>query len=379
MTVEDKRWWVCQVCLLAKRKRGDNTNTPLRDTRDSNQDSPITHHCLSSDERELNIPTPSVVNIDYVTKRKQRKLTSPHQLVDESQVTIELILMELREFRTQMAAQLQTQETRLSEFTEAVNDIRTAIGDLKSKYNSLRAEMGCLKKSMQSIADVNESLRSASEYNSNRIQELELIELRLEQSMLATAGQSRPSLQPILPDSDYADVVRRSSQQKETAPGISLTHGEPLSLKTTSPAFNQTEHKKAKDSTLQAKDNPRQRPYRRTVIRATGDEDSELKTVEPMKYIHVWNFHSDTTSDNILGYLKKKRPDESYTVKSPTTMHTGHHCFIIGVPAKQQDFFMSPNNWPRNTALQEWHTFRPKPQTSTTKDNFFRPPQTEKQ
>ncbi|CAB3251408.1 unnamed protein product [Arctia plantaginis] len=35
------------------------------------------------------------------------------------------------------------------------------------------------------------------------------------------------------------------------------------------------------------------RRFRRSVIRATGEADTELLTIEPAKYVHVWNFHPD--------------------------------------------------------------------------------------
>lgn len=111
---------------------------------------------------------------------------------------------------------------------------------------------------------------------------------------------------------------------------------------------------------------------RRSVVRATGDVDSDLKIMEPLKHIHVWNFHPDTSEQNLLSYIDKKRPSKLYNVKKPEPSHTRHNCFIVSVPQAHFDFFMTPDNWPKGTMMQEWYAYKRKTTNRDGNRTFFR-------
>ncbi|KAJ2942339.1 hypothetical protein O0L34_g15889 [Tuta absoluta] len=117
-----------------------------------------------------------------------------------------------------------------------------------------------------------------------------------------------------------------------------------------------------------------QQPHKksRRVIRATGEVDLELRTMERTKFIHAWNFHPDMTDTHIKAYLDKKKPDLQFLIQKPDPCHDSHNCFLIGASAEHFEFIRSPSNWPTGTALQPWFSNRQPHDKKQHKKTFFR-------
>lgn len=99
----------------------------------------------------------------------------------------------------------------------------------------------------------------------------------------------------------------------------------------------------------------KKRKQRRPVIRGTGDIDSDLAAIEKTRTIHVWSLRYDTTAEKLQTYMVKKRPSEiPYNVEKLQLKHTYYASFVVSVPDSAFQFFMTAENWPPNTQINEW-------------------------
>lgn len=168
MTAEYKKSWICPQCK-SKQPKLDNTNTPVR------------HQAPTSDTSGDLIENTQQQNLDFnVTLR--RKLTRvldcnesvssncspPHgETLDNTTCVKEenLILKEIREIKSQLSFQNQTQESFKNDLTATMKAIFEGINDINKKYAVLETDI--------------KVLRSTVEENTNKINKLEKENKRL--------------------------------------------------------------------------------------------------------------------------------------------------------------------------------------------------------
>lgn len=73
-----------------------------------------------------------------------------------------------------------------------------------------------------------------------------------------------------------------------------------------------------------------------------------------MRKIHACFFKPDTTPEVILSYMKKKSPNDGYSVEKIKLAHNHYSSFAITVPSSQFEFFMAAKSWPPSTEVSEW-------------------------
>jgi hypothetical protein len=275
-----------------------------------------------------------------------REDLQPQKLDMSTSSDTSIIINELRAFRHEVTTLFQSQDARLSA-------VQNSIKQLTQNQDILRTDVNNLLETVDSITVDHGSLRTSVEGNTKRLQELELKVQTTNTSKWSNPGSSQSLYNTVtLPNSDLAP------SQPLKGPGQDNDD----SQTTNTYAVKST----GRHSFVRA---------RRPIIRATGDDVVTFKTVEPQRHIHAWNFHLETTEDNIKTYLNGKIPCDSYTVKRPEPTHTTHTCFIIGLPNQHLNFFMKPENWPKNIALQEWTVYRntkPRHNVKNTGRTFFR-------
>lgn len=172
----------------------------------------------------------------------------------------------------------------------------------------------------------------------------------------ARAEASNDEVRPKATVTDDATVTTESASHVSSAP-----HSRPTSVRTrTDTAAPSTSTLRNEDATNINKENEqwttvRRRKQPRPVIHGTGEVDTALTAIEKNRMIHLWSLRSDTTSENVKLYMLKKKPVETpYEVQKLTLKHDNYASFVVAVPESLFAFFMSAENWPPNTRLNEW-------------------------
>ncbi|KAG7306624.1 hypothetical protein JYU34_000749 [Plutella xylostella] len=104
----------------------------------------------------------------------------------------------------------------------------------------------------------------------------------------------------------------------------------------------------------------KRRKNRRSVTVGTGNADSELKTVEQIKYIQAWSFLPETTTENVMKFLNRIKSSKDYYVEKRNIKTTRHASFVIGIPECLFECFNSPTVWPPRVRFSDWFPARPR-------------------
>lgn len=310
-----ERTWICPECVIITRRILKNDLTPVR----VHFPSSLLNDTVGSTGESPCAEAVKEVGSDIAT----------------NSTSLETVLHELREFRSLVTAHFEKQDARLATFTSDINDLRTCLKDVSQSCSSLKSDFDELAATVQNLTEENYSIRSATEHYDRRLRELETAKCNMEQCLAASKLRMDS-----VGSGTYANVAKKESTTLTRPQATSAT---PIVVKHT-PKGERQLHRIPRSH--------------RSVIKATGEADAELKSIEPVKYFHIWNLHADTTADNILAYMQKKGKGSAFTLQSPPPSHDSHKCFIVGVPIEHFEYFMSPSNWPKNVSLQEWFMYR---------------------
>ncbi|KAG7300902.1 hypothetical protein JYU34_015244 [Plutella xylostella] len=102
------------------------------------------------------------------------------------------------------------------------------------------------------------------------------------------------------------------------------------------------------------------RSPRQPINVGVGKEDSELQTVERLKYLQAWSFKPETSKINILNYLNRVMKSDNYYVEKRVLKSDKHAAFIIGVPESMFERMNSPAAWPPGVRFSGWFLARPR-------------------
>lgn len=86
----------------------------------------------------------------------------------------------------------------------------------------------------------------------------------------------------------------------------------------------------------------------------------DIQGMEKKKYIHIWRLHPETTEAQLLAHLKN-RCDADVDIKIDKIKHKterNYASFVIGVPETRYDELSRPEVWPVNAEFSEWIWFR---------------------
>lgn len=359
-----ERTWICPECGLITLRTPKNDHTPIR------------NHITQTIMNDTLALSNESLRLESANDAGSAPDAAPSKCsMVPSGVSIETILVELREFRSLVTAHFVKQDERLSMFTSDIKDLQACCKALSLCCSSLKSEFDELAATVQNLTDENDSFRTATEHYDKRIRELESAKSNLEQNLAATRIRVN-TIESSIGSNTYAAIAKSHKQMTQV---VHRNSHKPTPT-TPPPIIEKSRYSPPEvyDKTIPAlageRRGRRSSRSRRSVIKATGEADSELKLIEPVKYIHIWNLHTDTTADNVLSYMRKKGKGSAFAVGAPPPSHKSHRCFIVSVPVEHFDYFMSPSNWPRNMSLQEWFMFRNRPNQTNTNPSgtFFR-------
>lgn len=104
----------------------------------------------------------------------------------------------------------------------------------------------------------------------------------------------------------------------------------------------------------------KRRGQRRSIVVGNGNTDTELQTVERMRFIQAWSFKPDTTSEMVTRFLKKTKMSDEYYVEKREIKTNRHASFVIGMPESLFSDFQSPSVWPQGVKFTDWFPARPR-------------------
>lgn len=98
------------------------------------------------------------------------------------------------------------------------------------------------------------------------------------------------------------------------------------------------------------------------VTTGTGCEDSELQTVDRLKFIQTWELRPETTEDGLRKFLNKIVASEKYSVEKRILKTDTQAAFVVGIPESIFERVTSPTAWPPRVKFASWFPVRPRRQ-----------------
>lgn len=314
--------WLCPECICAKPKRC-NSETPIRIN--------ISHSNPNATTPENNV----------CSQRGSRTQYSP--VLDSDT----LLLEELRKFKTNMIARMDSQAN--------------AISLLLNQFAQTKTELGNIVKMMKVLEEkVEAKLTKLTQYNQTH-------------EIAADIPRNSPS------PSSFAEVVRQqnnSIDSKKTLHTHSKTQnvnkcgatksveilpeqslGSTSALMTSEPLADEAEGNESGWTTVRNKKNNRQLKEVRV---GTNTELKAIQVSDRKKHLHVWRLHPDTTVEAIEDHVKNVcGPDVQIKIdKIKHKIKRDYSSFVIGVPEKCFEMLNKAEIWPMNAEFSEWTWFR---------------------
>ncbi|XP_063391387.1 uncharacterized protein LOC134676936 [Cydia fagiglandana] len=189
MSTERKLNWTCKLCRNAP-KTG-KTSTPIKNTLQNYVSMDDWHQLPDTDSDDSNVTIRNkghtLHSLDdslLIISRKDPDLS----LKKNNEVLSDIILTELRSFRSQMTLQLEQQEQR---FTNLADKIETNISNLFQKYATLKTELNNIKLSVDATNIQTDNILRKSNSNFQRIDETNKKILTLEHEMASLKLQTQ--------------------------------------------------------------------------------------------------------------------------------------------------------------------------------------------
>lgn len=317
--------WLCPECICAKPKRC-NSETPIR---------------INIAHSNHNIATPEN---NVCSQRGTRSQYSP--MIDSDT----LLLEELRQFKADMIARMDSQAN--------------AISLLLNQFAQTKTELGNIVKMMEVLEEkVEAKFTKLTQYNQPH-------------EIAADIPRNSPS------PSSFAEVVRQQNNSTDSKNTLHTNNksqkvhkcGATKSIEqavctTSAPTTCEqpADEAKGNDSgwtTVRNKKNYRQPKEVRV---GTNTELKAIQVSDRKKYLHVWRLHPDTTVEAIQDHVKNVcGPDVQIKVdKIKHKIKRDYSSFVVGVPEKCFEMLNHVEIWPMNAEFSEWTWFRnfnrPKP------------------
>jgi hypothetical protein len=312
MTRDHKSLWKCQACK-SKAPKGDNTNTPVRATKDSP---------------------------DNVTLRQRKPTSSIHlseSVRDECDLfpTLDQIRAVIRE-----ELHLFMSEHMHDLFSEP---IAKAVSTVFSKsFDILSDRIATMGKKMENIATVDPLTDAAALRRT----------LPLDQNLVISGQEESVTLPVLSPRTaagtrrDWSDIVGGPRRSNNTSGGLQN--------------HDVTEVKRPR----------RVRSPPQNILRGTAAPgNSEIQASERQSNYHLFYVKSGTTAEQVKKYLVRIAGREDCSVEN-LRARGPYASFKLCVPSVSTEHILAPDSWPEGVCIKPWRRpFRPEHQRS------FRPEQ----
>lgn len=184
MSKENKSSWICPQCRSKKPKQ-NNTNTPVRQHLHNESDDELNQSMqMSSSNITQRCKLPSQPNDNYSLLLEDTPPEGNTILLNSSASAENILLIELRELKSQINDQSKKQEMRDQELSKTIQLLQTTISNISGQYTSLESEL--------------KSLKITTEQNTNRINDLETENRHLKEQ-LKKSNESTSFVEPTVP------------------------------------------------------------------------------------------------------------------------------------------------------------------------------------
>lgn len=313
-----KKTWVCAECVCLLPKRG-NVDTPL---------------IVKTPALKTATTTTPMNNIN--TQRGSQACFSPTMDSDS------MLLEELREFRAEMTARMDSQAEAitllLNQFTQTRSDLDNII-----KLMRVLEEKVETKQTISEIVDNPPSTFAVvvSQQNSSNGHKMQKI------SKNATTATTK------------TQKVNKGGATKTAV--LPVTETAIITTPPTSTPYEQTDIEEGDTelgwtTVIKKKHN---RPIKNVAV-GTNKELKAIQATERKKHLHVWRLHPETSIEAITDHVKSVcGPDVQIKVdKINHKTKRDYSSFIIGVPEDWFQKLHQPEIWPMNAEFNEWIWFR---------------------
>lgn len=312
-----KRKWVCPECICSKPKTG-NSETPV------------------------NIISTPMNNVN--TQRGSQAKFSPTLSMDST------LLEELREFRSEMVARMDSQANAISLLINQFSETKTELDVIINKMRVLEDKI--LAQSIQGG----------------------------QTGDITGVSHTRDSPPPSTPStSTFAEVVSHQSTSPSNEPKKGYTYVKTQNVNKSGatksavlpddtkhvtcarldgdPTSHELEDEESGWSTVRNKKVKRQS---KNVSVGTNTDLKAIQATERKKHLHVWRLHPETTLEAITDHVKSVCGSDIF-IKVDKIKHKterDYSSFIIGVPERCYDKLNNSEYWPINAEFDEWIWFR---------------------
>jgi hypothetical protein len=181
--------------------------------------------------------------------------------------------------------------------------------------------------------------------------------------MSKSTTEPAPISQPNAPDPSDCTP----NEDSPPAPCVAITPASQVDVQ-------QTPLPDAKDKTWNtAMSRKRKNKNRRNIVVGEGLNSDDIKGVERLTYIQAWSFRPETTTDNVLNFLKKTDNSNDYFVEKRNINTDRHASFLIGIPETIFEKFNSPAAWPPRVRFTDWFLGRPRQERGVVRSPRNRP------
>ncbi|CAH2105093.1 unnamed protein product [Euphydryas editha] len=213
MTVDCRRNWKCPKCLIKQRRRGDNTNTPIRQATITRSPTNTTFSDDISDHTSSNVtlrtkPSKGDTTSPYVTEERLRHILR-QEIADVLQATLhDLVTKELTSINQQFSSfheslnffndYFENVKKELEEKSATIKILQTDNTNLQSSVNELTQRLGALEQNMRE----------------NNV-EINGVPERKSENLMNTFSQLAKSIQHPLVDADVLHITRVAKSNRD--------------------------------------------------------------------------------------------------------------------------------------------------------------------
>lgn len=215
LTTEGKRNWRCPNCHIKQRRRGDNTNTPIRHAPSSQ--SPIDIPSDDTNEQACNVTLRTKPqshsykgNAAFVTEERLRHILR-QEIADIVKISLrDIVKKEL----TNIAEQVNSFQESLNFFNNYFEDVKKDLEDKTATIKSLQNENSNLQCSMN---DLTQRLSALEQNMRENNLEINGVPERKSENLFSTISQLAKSIQHPLANDDVLNVTRVAKLNRDDA------------------------------------------------------------------------------------------------------------------------------------------------------------------
>lgn len=314
-----KEKWLCPECVCSIPKRG-NSNTPVR--------------TITPEPKLSSIETPTNrVNIE----RGNRVCFSPTIMGTDS-----ILLEELREFRSEVMARMDSQ-------ANAITILLEQFSQTKSEFENIIKVMRVLEEKVEAklTPDRHTQDNMNAKYDEQPISFVEIAS----QPSHRSRSQKTPTLKQNQHSHTASNMQKLNNDGAIKSARLYTQSGDNLTVdtsnKTDQEGWTTVRNKKVNRRSEQVKI-------------GTNAELKAIQSVERKKHLHIWRLHPETTVETITNHVKSicgpGIPMQIEKIKHRT--ERDYSSFIVGVPEKWYEKINLAEVWPKNAEFNEWIWFR---------------------